>query len=42
MTTSVIQWSEFMATDPEVLGSIPGATTLSEKQWVWNGVHSAS
>jgi hypothetical protein len=23
-------------------GSIPGATRLSEKYWVWNGVHSAS
>jgi hypothetical protein len=22
-------------------GSIPGATKFSEKQWVWNGVHSA-
>jgi hypothetical protein len=25
-----------------VPGSILGATTFSEKQWVWNGVHSAS
>jgi hypothetical protein len=24
------------------LGSIPGATIFSKKQWVWNGVHSAS
>jgi hypothetical protein len=23
-------------------GSIPGSTRFSEKQWVWNGVHSAS
>jgi hypothetical protein len=23
-------------------GSIPGATRFSEKQWVWNEVHSAS
>jgi hypothetical protein len=23
-------------------GSIPGVTRFSEKQWVWNGVHSAS
>jgi hypothetical protein len=23
-------------------GSIPGATRFSEKQWAWNGVHSAS
>jgi hypothetical protein len=28
--------------DPEVLGSIPGASRFSEKQRVWNGVHSAS
>jgi hypothetical protein len=32
----------FLATDPEVLGSIPGASRFSERQWVWNGVHSAS
>jgi hypothetical protein len=25
----------------EVSGSIPGATRVSEQQWVWNGVHSA-
>jgi hypothetical protein len=23
-------------------GSIPGATSFTEKLWVWNGVHSAS
>jgi hypothetical protein len=23
-------------------GSIPGAVRFSEKQWAWNGVHSAS
>jgi hypothetical protein len=34
--------SEFLATDPEAPGSIPGATSFSEKQWVWNGVHSGS
>jgi hypothetical protein len=34
-------WTEFLATDPEVLGSIPGASGFSEQQWVWNGVHSA-
>jgi hypothetical protein len=34
--------SRFLATDPEVLGSIPGASRFPEKQWVWNGVHSAS
>jgi hypothetical protein len=26
----VVYWSEFLATDPEVLGSIPGATRFSE------------
>jgi hypothetical protein len=30
-TASVVLWSEFLATDPEVLGSIPGATRFSEK-----------
>jgi hypothetical protein len=38
-------WSsgkELLATDPEVLGSISGASRFSEKQRVWNGVHSAS
>jgi hypothetical protein len=34
----VIQWSEFLAIDPEVPGSINGATRFSEKQWVWKGV----
>jgi hypothetical protein len=34
--------SEFLATDSEVPGSIPGASRFSEKQRVWNGVHSAS
>ena len=28
--TSVVQWSEFLATDTEVSGSIPGATRFSE------------
>jgi hypothetical protein len=31
-----------MATDPEVLGSIPSTSRFSERQWVWSGVHSAS
>jgi hypothetical protein len=31
MTASVVYWSEFLAIDPEVLGSIPGATKFSEK-----------
>jgi hypothetical protein len=39
---SVVWWSELLATDPEVPGLIPGASSFSEKQWVWNGVHSAS
>jgi hypothetical protein len=33
--------SQFLAADPDVPGSIPGATRFSERQWVWNGVHSA-
>jgi hypothetical protein len=33
---------EFLATDPEVPGSISGTSRFSEKQRVWNGVHSAS
>jgi hypothetical protein len=41
-TASVVQWSEFLATDPEISGSISGSTTFSGKQWVWNGIHSAS
>jgi hypothetical protein len=31
MTTSVVQWLEFLTTDPDILGSIPGATKFSEK-----------
>jgi hypothetical protein len=30
-TFSVVWWSEFLATDPEVPGSISGATRFSEK-----------
>jgi len=30
LTASVVQWSEFLATDTEVPGSIPGATRFSE------------
>jgi hypothetical protein len=30
-TASVVYWSEFLATDPEVPASIPGATKFSEK-----------
>jgi hypothetical protein len=41
-TASVVWWPEFLATDPEVLGSIPDVSRFFEKQWVWNGVHSAS
>jgi hypothetical protein len=39
---SEVQWSEFLATDPEVPGSIPGSIRFSEMLWFWNGVHSAS
>jgi hypothetical protein len=31
VTASVVYWSEFLATDPEDPGSIPGATRFSEK-----------
>jgi hypothetical protein len=31
MTASVVYWTEFLATDLEVLDSIPGATRFSEK-----------
>jgi hypothetical protein len=37
LTTSVVYWSEFLAADLLVQGSIPSATTFSEKWWVWNG-----
>jgi hypothetical protein len=37
----VVYWSEFLSANPEVPGSIPGATRFPEKQWDWNGVHSA-
>jgi hypothetical protein len=40
VTASVVRWSEFLATDPE-----PRVRFLAlpeKKQWVWNGVHSAS
>jgi hypothetical protein len=30
LTVSVVWWSEFLATDPEVPGSILGATRFSE------------
>jgi hypothetical protein len=40
-SVSVVQCPEFLATDPEVLVSIPGAIRFSEKQWVWNWVYSA-
>jgi hypothetical protein len=40
-TGSVVQWSAFLALDPEVLDSIPSTTKFSEKQRVYNGFHSA-
>jgi hypothetical protein len=39
---SVVQWSEFLATDPEVWVSFPALQDSPEKQWVWNEVNSAS
>jgi hypothetical protein len=30
-----------LTANPEVPGSILGATRFSEYQWVWNGVHPA-
>jgi hypothetical protein len=42
VTAYVIYWSEFLAANIEVPGSIPGATRFSAYQWVWNGIHSAS
>jgi hypothetical protein len=32
-------WSEFLATDPEVPGSIPSVTSFADKLWAWNGVY---
>jgi hypothetical protein len=40
-TASVVQWSDFLAANPEVPSSIPDTTTFSEYQWVCNGIHSA-
>jgi hypothetical protein len=34
MTASVVSWSECLASDPEVLCSIPGATRFPEKWWM--------
>jgi hypothetical protein len=36
----VVKWSEFLAANPEVSISIPGAIRFSEYQCIWNGVHS--
>jgi hypothetical protein len=38
----VVKWPKFLTTDLEIPGWIPGSTRFSEKQWVWNGVRSAS
>nr|CAD7257197.1 unnamed protein product [Timema shepardi] len=35
-------WSQFLAIDLEILGSILGTCKFSVKQWVWNRVNSAS
>jgi hypothetical protein len=42
MTSSVVWWLELLTTDPEIPGSIHGATRFSEKKWVWNRDVSAS
>jgi hypothetical protein len=42
MIISVFYWSEFLATDPEIRGSIPGAVALSQKQLFCNRDHSVS
>jgi hypothetical protein len=31
LTACMVQWSEFLATDPEIPGSITGATRFPEK-----------
>jgi hypothetical protein len=36
---SVVQWSQFLATDPEVQGSIPGTTRVTENMRVWKGAY---
>jgi hypothetical protein len=41
-TPSVVWWSEFLVTDPEIPGSISGASRFSENQRVWKSAHSAS
>jgi hypothetical protein len=38
----MVLWSEFLATNPEAPGSIPGTSRFSQKQRVWDGIHSAS
>jgi hypothetical protein len=45
LTASVVWWSEFLATDPEVPGSIPGAHSLvskNEKLLEWKSSSSGS
>jgi hypothetical protein len=37
----VVEWSEFLAANPEVPGSITGATRFPEYQWIWDGIYSA-
>jgi hypothetical protein len=38
----VVPWQEFLDTDPEVPSSIPGAATFPGKEWIVNGLLSAS
>jgi hypothetical protein len=39
---TLFSWPPLWSSGPEVLGSISGVSRFSEKQRVWNGVHSAS
>jgi hypothetical protein len=38
---SVVQWSQFLATDLEVPVRFQ-ALPEKKKKWIWNGIHSAS
>jgi hypothetical protein len=37
LSAPVVWWSELLATDPEVLVSVPGSTRFFERWWFWNG-----
>jgi hypothetical protein len=42
LTAYLVYWSEFLATDPNVLVQFPALVRFSEKQLIWQGIHSAS